>query len=413
MGYQLFIALRYLRAKHKQTFTTVITIISVLGIAIGVLALVVALSLMTGMHNEIKERILGSRAHITLWAGSTEGVIDDFEQVRESILEIDGVTAAAPMIRELGLLSSRAASEGVFVYGINQDETRGVVDVFDHIVAGNPDDLDKRLGRFKRRGIILGEELARKLLVRLGDNLVLMSTSSSTLSPMGYVPKQLKFQVAAIFKTGDWQADSHFCYVPIDYMQDALKLGEGRTYMQIRVEDMYQAGQIREEISEKVGQQYFYSTWIEENSMFFNALELEKLAMFIAITLIITVAALNIVSSLIMLVMEKNRDIGILRSMGASQGGIMMAFILQGFIIGLVGTVLGAISGALVSWALDVGEVIKLPGEVYMISTVKFQIVPFDIFMVCAVALGISVLATLYPAWKASRLRPAEALRYE
>lgn len=413
MSYQLFIAFRYLRAKRKQTFTTVITIISVLGIAIGVMALVVALSLMTGMHTEIKNRILGSRAHITVWAGSSERVISDFETVREDILAIDGVIAAAPMVREMGLISSRAANEGVFAYGINPEETVNVVDVFEHIIFGDAEDLTKRLGQFKRRGVLIGEELARKLLVSVGDDLILQTTSTGTLSPVGYVSKPMKLRVAAIFRTGDWQADSHFCYLPLEYMQQALKLGNGRTYMQVKLEDMYRAQEYKEIIEDKIGSQYIYSTWIEENSMFFNALELEKLAMFLAITLIITVAALNIVSTLIMLVMEKNRDIGILRSMGASQGGVMLTFILQGLIIGLIGTLLGAALGSALSWALDAGEVIKLPGEVYMITTVRFMLVPLDILMVCLVALGISVLATIYPAWKASRLRPAEALRYE
>jgi lipoprotein-releasing system permease protein len=223
----------------------------------------------------------------------------------------------------------------------------------------------------------------------------------------------MKFRVSAIFKTGDWQADNYFAYVPLEYMQETLELGNGRTYMQIRIKDMYTAQDVVKEIRQIAGPEYFYSTWIEENSMFFNALELEKLAMFLAITLIIAVAALNIVSTLIMLVMEKNRDIGILRSMGASRGGIMTAFILQGLIIGIVGTLIGAGLGSLISYLLDVYEVVKLPGEVYMISTVRFMLVPLDIAMVCLVALGISVLATIYPAWKASRLRPAEALRYE
>ena len=413
MNYQFFIALRYLRAKHKQVFTSIITVISIIGIAIGVMALVVALSLMTGMHDEIRDKILGSRAHVTLYAGSSERVIRNFGEVRKTVLNIDGVIGAAPLVREEGLLSGRLDNQGVVVHGLNPDESDDVIDVFTHITDGDWTDMLKEFGEYNRRGILLGHELARRIGARVGDDVTLLTPSAKSLSPFGMVPKTMKLRVAAIFETGDWQADTVYTYVPLNYMQSTLRLGEGITMMQVRLEDIFQAERVKNELREELGDFYFFTTWIEENSMFFEALQLEKLAMFLTITLIIAVAALNIISTLIMLVMEKNRDIGILRSMGASRGGIMMSFMMQGLIIGIIGTLLGALLGAGLSAALDYYEVIKLPGEVYTITSVRFKILPGDIAIISAFALAISLLATLYPAWKASRLRPAEALRYE
>jgi lipoprotein-releasing system permease protein len=411
--YQLFIALRYLRAKHKQVFTSVITVISIIGIAIGVMALVVALSLMTGMHDEIRDKILGSRAHVTLYAGSSERTIRNFEQVREKILNVDGVTGAAPLVRETGMLMGRLGNHGVVVHGVDPHKSNDVIDVFNHITAGDWRDMTKELGEFRRRGILIGMELARDLGARVGDDLILLTISSMEMSPFGMKPKMLKLRVAGIFDTGDWQADTIFCYVPLDYLQSTLKLGEGITMMQVRIREIFEASEIKQKLEDVVGEYYLYTTWIEENTMFFEALQLEKLAMFLTITLIITVAALNIISTLIMLVMEKNRDIGVLMSMGASSGGVMSAFMLQGFIIGIIGTLIGSVLGASLSALLDFYEVIKLPGEVYTITSVRFKIIPGDIVLVSAVALFISLVATIYPAWKASRLRPAEALRYE
>jgi lipoprotein-releasing system permease protein len=413
LKYQLFIALRYLRAKHKQAFTSVITVISIIGITIGVAALVVALSLMTGMHDEIRDNILGSRAHITLYAGSSERTINNFQEVRDEILATDGVIGAAPLVREEGLLQGRLGNNGTVVHGVDPEESHGVINVFDDVIRGDWHDMERELGEYGRRGILLGDALAENLGVGVGDDIFLMTVSSNELTPFGMRPKRLGMRVAAIFHTGDWQADSIYCYVPLDYMQSTLKLGEGITMMQVRVEDIFSAGRIRDELEEKLAGRYLLTTWQEENSMFFEALQLEKLAMFLTIGLIITVAALNIISTLIMLVMEKNRDIGVLMSMGASSRGVMSAFMLQGLIIGLVGTLIGSLLGASVAALLDFYEVIKLPGEVYTITSVKFKIIPWDIVLISVVALGISLLATIYPAWKASRLRPAEALRYE
>lgn len=413
MSYQLFIALRYLRAKHKQVFTTVITIISALGIAIGVLALVVALSLMTGMHDEIRDKILGSRAHLTIYAGSSQRTIEQFHDVRRELLALPGITGAAPLVRETGMLLGRLGNHGVVVHGIDPAESQGVIDIFSHVKLGDWRDMTREIGEYHRRGILIGVDLARELGAEVGDDLKLLTISSLEMSPMGMTPRTLKLRVAGIYDTGDWQADSLFCYVPLDYLQRTLELGEGITMLQVRIDDIFRAGEVKSEIDRNLGGRYFVTTWTEENSMFFEALQLEKLAMFLTITLIITVAALNIISTLIMLVMEKNRDIGVLMSMGASRGGIMTAFVLQGLIIGVIGTVIGGLLGAGLAAALDFFEVIRLPGEVYTITHVRFKIIPADIALICAVALVVSLLATLYPAWKASRLRPSEALRYE
>lgn len=413
MKYQLFVALRYLRAKHKQVFTSVITVISALGIAIGVMALVVALSLMTGMHDQIRDNILGSRAHITLYGGSTERSIVNFEKFRDKILAIDGVAGAAPLVREEGMLYSQLDNQGVIIFGVDPEQSRDVIAVFDHVVEGDWRTMDKKVGEFGRRGILIGKELARTLGLKLNDDVIVMIATGGRLSPIGPIPRRLNLRVAGIFDTGDWQADSLFCYVPLRYLQETLKIGDSITMMQIKLDDLFKAPEMKEVINDAINGRYMMYTWIEQNASFFGALQLEKLAMFLTIALIVTVAALNIISSLIMLVMEKNRDIGVLMSMGATSGGIMTSFMLQGVIIGMIGTTVGAVLGIALSSILDYFELIKLPGDIYMISSIHFKIVPADILVVCAVAMGISLVATIYPAWKASRLKPAEALRYE
>ena len=416
MKYQLFIALRYLRAKHKQAFTSVITVISMLGIAIGVMALVVALSLMTGMHDEIRNNLLGSRAHITIYDGSSERTIKNFEEIRSKLLAMDEVEGVSPLVRENGLVQSNYDKMPAFIHGIKPGESETVIDVFNNIERGDWTNMEQRLGpegKSPRQGCIIGYEMARSLGVTIGDIVRIHMPSNITIMAGQVRYPFVHFRIAAIFNTNDWMADSSFVYIPLERMQKVLSLGEGYTMLQIKLKDMYAVDEVKAKMKELLGGYQFISTWKEDNAQFFEALQLEKLAMFLAIVLIITVAALNIISTLIMLVMEKNRDIGVLMSMGASSRGVMSAFMLQGVIIGLVGTVIGLILGISLSFILDYYELIKLPGEVYYISSVKFKVKFLDTLMVAGVSLLISLLATIYPAWKASRLRPAEALRYE
>lgn len=427
MKYELFIALRYLRAKHKQAFTSVITVISIIGIAIGVAALVVSLSLMTGMHDELRTKILGSRAHITVYGGSSPEALAGFTAMAGEIENIEGVTSAAPMIREKGLIRTSVGNEGVFVHGVEPEKSDEVLDIFRHVEFGSWENMKEEQGEYSRKGILIGKELALNLypppdreeliddhLRRIvGSRVQLFTLSSSTLSPAGLTPRRLSYRVAGIFDSGDWQADAYYCFVPMEDLARFLKLGDAQVIIQVKTDDIFKAGEMKERISEEGIDAVFIRTWIEENTDFFNALQLEKMALFVAITLIVAVAALNIISTLIMLVMEKNRDIGILMSMGATSRGVMTAFLLQGLVIGIVGAVMGAILGIGVSHLLDYINFPQLPGNVYAITRIHYKVVPLDIVVVCVLALLISLLATIYPAWKASRLRPVEALRYE
>ena len=417
LPYELFIGLRYLKAKRKQTFISIITLISVLGVMVGVMALIVVLSVMDGFGYEIREKILGAHAHIFLYKYG--GGISDYRGVIKRIEGIPGVRAAAPFASSQVMLSSRGGVTGAYIRGIDPPLERRVSTLQQSIKEGTISGLNRNeKGRFP--GIIVGKELAKNLSLFLGDTVTVISPQGD-VSPVGMTPRVKRFQVTGIFEFGMFDYDSTFAYISLPSAQEFLRIGDVATTIEISVKDIYQAGVIAQRIREKLGSAYYTKDWMEMNQKLFSALKLEKVMMFILLSLIVGVAAFNIISTLIMVVMEKHRDIAILKSMGARRGSIMKIFVFEGFIVGVIGTLLGTFFGLLIAHNLQAITGLlermfgfkAMPGDVYWISQLPSRVDPLDVIIVIGIAVGISLLATIYPAWKASSFDPVEALRYE
>ena len=407
MSFELFIALRYLLAKRKQAFISVISFISTLGVTVGVMALVIALALMTGLQNELRDRILGSNPHIYVW--NTKG-IDDYHAEVATLDNVAHVVGAAPAILGQGLISTSHSTEPVQIKGIDPALEGQVTDVKGAMLNGSLDALGTR-GPDRPDGILLGKDLAMKLGVAVGDS-VSVVTPEGTLSPMGLLPQRRRLEVVGIFTLGLYEFDSTYGYVSLDVAKRLF--GKDRVdFIQLRVDDVYDAPAIASAIPQRLGKQYVTQDWTVLNAQLFYALSLEKIAISLTIGLIVMVAALNIVASLILLVMEKNRDIAILKTMGASARSITTIFILQGLLIGIVGTAVGAGLGYAVSTVLDRYQLIKVPVDVYQVNHVPFTVLPRDFLMVVAAAIVVCFFATIYPSRQAAKLDPAQALRYE
>jgi lipoprotein-releasing system permease protein len=418
MRYEWFIGLRYLKAKRKQTFISIITIISIVGVMVGVMALIVVLAVMSGFEKNLKEKFLGTQAHIHLIKATQEG-IDHYEEVMKEVEEVKGVVSAAPFIINQVMLSSESNVFGVVLNGIDPDRVGKVTDLARNMKAGRLQDL-KKVGGSDLPGIILGVELAKHLGVTLNDTIQVVSPLG-TVTPMGMMPKMKRFRVEGIFYSGMYEFDTTFAYISIESAQKFFGMGARVTGIEIKTNDIYKVKEIGREIRQKLGFPFWTRDWMEMNRNLFSALKLEKIAMFIILVLIVLVAALNIISTLIMVVMEKNKDIAILKSMGATPKGILRIFVIEGGVIGVVGTALGTIFGLGIALKLDTivgflenrfGFKIFSP-DIYYIEKFPSQVNPIDVALIIITAILISLLATLYPAWRASKLDPAEALRYE
>jgi lipoprotein-releasing system permease protein len=406
-SFEWFVSLRYLRAKRKQKFISLITLISILGVAVGVLALIVVLSVYTGFTEGLRDQIIGVNAHALVQRfGST---ITDPAGVTAKIEAIEGVEATTPYIYGQALISSATQSTGVVLRGIDATSAMRVLNIGRKMVAGQLTDLDKT---FEVPAIVLGRDMARQLQVGLGDRVRLISPNGP-LSPMGVLPKIRTCVVAGIFETGMFEYDSTMGYINLDTARSLTDLRQGVHGIEVRVRDIDQANRTAIAIQQALGPGYSARDWMQLNQNLFAALKLEKLGIFIALDLIILVAALNIISALIMVVMEKNRDIAILKSMGATTKAIMRIFFYQGMVIGLSGTVLGVVSGLGLCALLKRYKIIELPSNVYPMSTMPIKVVPLDVTVIAVSAILITLAATLYPSWKASKIRPAEALSYE
>lgn len=411
MRYELFIALRYLKARRKQTFVSVITGISMLGVIVGVTALVIALALAAGFRQDFRDKILGAEAHIYIYGYSSSAGLEQPQRLVERTESMENIHAAAPMAWGVGLVGSGLDNRFVRVKGIDPgSHINKVVDFHSYLVDGRLEDLLPSSGR--RSGIILGQGLARVLGAGVGDT-VRVLTQSGSLSPLGLLPRPRSFRVAGIFASGMSDYDDQWAFVSLDEARKLLSMEAGASVILVRVIDVARLEQTREALAAELGPGYLVKDILTENRPLFSALKVEKLMTFITIGLIVMVAALNIVSSLVMMVMEKTRDIAVLRSMGATRGAITRIFIYQGSIVGIAGTLVGCAAGWLSAWLLDSGQLIRLDPRVYYIDYVPFHVMPLDFSLVAVTAMLISFLATLYPAWQASRLEPAEALRYE
>jgi len=410
MSFELRVALRYLTARRKQAFISLISAISVLGVVVGVMALMVALGLMTGLQRGIRTMILGATSHVSVFRAASDG-LEDYNAVVEAVRAVPGVAGSAPAVYGKGLLSSQAGSPAVVTLkGIVPELERTVTDIASQVKGGSLESLASP-GEGPAP-ILLGSDLASNLAVDVGDVVTVVSPQGR-LSPVGMIPRATRFEVAGTVRTGLFEFDSEWAYIPLASAQ-RLFGHEGRaSLVEVRLDDIYAVGPASRAILARLGNGYLTNDWIQLNQSLFSALWLEKMAIGITIGLIVMVAALNIIATLILMVMEKHKDIGILVSMGASRGAIMRIFMLQGTLIGTLGTLAGALLGWGACRVLDRYKLIQVPADVYQISYVPFTLLPLDAAVVVLGAVLVCFLATIHPARGAARLDPAEALRYE
>jgi lipoprotein-releasing system permease protein len=410
MRYELFISLRYLKAKRKQVFISVITFLSMAGVGLGVMALVVVLSVMRGFEDDLKGKILGTNAHLVILQHGAP--IRDYRDIVQKVKGVEGVVAATPFIFTQAMITSESNAHGIVLRGIDPATAGGVINIERTLKKGTLDSLGDKEDSSAQPGIFIGKELAQNLGVMLDDTVVVVSPSGA-LAPMGLGPPMKKFRIKGIFDSGMYEYDTSLAYISLKSAQKFLNMEDAVSGVEVKVRDLYGVKEIARKVQKELGFPFWTKDWMQMNRSLFAALKLERTVMFIILVLIVLVAAFGIVSTLIMVVMEKNKDIAILKSMGATARSIMRVFILEGLIIGVVGTALGLFGGYAICRILATYQFISLPRDVYYISHLPVKMSGMDFFLIALAALGISFLATLYPSWQASKLDPAEALRYE
>jgi len=407
MKYETFISLRYLKSKRRQSFISVITLISIAGVTLGVMALIIVLSVMRGFENDLKGKILGMNADIIVLRSG--GVIRDPGRIMKEIKKVPGIIGASPFVYSQAMVSSTMSATGIVLRGIDT-RTIGEVTILPKIIKQGKMDLKPHGGL---PGILIGSELSRSLGIHQGDVIRVISPQGMVITPAGSIPRFRRFRVAGVFESGMYDYDSGFAFIDLKVAQQFLRLRGGVSGIEVKVRDIYAVRDIGKEIRRKLQFPYFTRDWMAMNRNLFSALRLERITMFIILTLIVWVAAFNIVSSLIMVVMEKHRDIAILKAMGATNRSVMKIFMQEGMIVGIFGTFLGSLLAFIACSLLKKYQFIKLPTDVYYISTLPVQMSWFDFIIISVSAVGICFLATLYPARKAANLPPVEGLRYE
>jgi len=408
MPFELFLALRYLVARRKQAFLSLISVISTIGVAVGVMALIIALALMTGLQGELRDRIVGASPHIYVWKVG-EG-LRNIPAELQRLQQVPRVTGASPIVLGKALVTAGEQQAFITVKGIDPATESKVTDVRERMRSGSLQALASR-PEDALAGIAIGQTLADQLRVSVGDTLTLM-TPEGPLSPFGPTMGSRRLEVVGIFSLGLYEFDAAYGFVSLPTAQRLLAR-DHPDFIEVRVDDMYAAPDVAERIVSTLGSTYMTQDWAQMNQSLFSALWLEKVAISITIGLIVMVAALNIVASLVLLVMEKSRDIAILKTMGAGARSITAVFMLQGLIIGAIGTTVGALAGLAVTWVLDRYKLIRVPMDVYQVAYVPFKVQVDDFILVVLAALAICFLATIYPSRQASRLDPAQALRYQ
>ena len=411
--FELFVGLRYTYSRRRTHFISFISMTSMLGIALGVTALITVLSVMNGFEKELRDRILGMASHATVTTFA--GRLPDWEGLSKKLVEHDRIVAMAPYIRGESMLSMGNRVSGALLRGVLPEREGAVSDVVSHINGGDLSLLEE--GKY---GIILGSELAIALGAGIGDSITVVSPQV-TIGPTGIMPRLRRFTVVAVFEVGMYEYDRGVALVHIEDAARLFRLDDNVTGLRLKLDDIFAAPQIARTLSYQLSGDYRVEDWTRQHANFFRAVKTEKRVMFIILTLIVAVAAFNIVSTLVMVVNDKRSDIAILRTLGASPGSIMTIFIIQGVVIGVLGTALGVAGG--VGLALNVETIVPaieslfnvefLAADVYYISDVPSEMHWNDVWIMALVSLGLSLLATLYPAWRAAHTHPAEALRYE
>lgn len=409
MNFELFVCLRYLKATKKKGFLSLISLISVAGVAVGVMALIVVIAVMTGFGEEFRDKILGVNSHIVVqkFGGSMKA----YDQVLATVATHPEVTGATPYVYGQSMITTGSGGSGCVVRGIDPDSAGAVLSLPDQLIHGKGLGSLRPLEPGEPPGIIIGVQLAKQLQVHMGDRLRLLSPSGP-LSPMGIIPRLKSCQITGIFETGMYEYDSSLVYIDLATAQDFFDIPEEVHGIEVAIKDIDRAGEVAAGLRSSLGEAFLVKDWMTMNYNLFSALKLEKTAMFIILTLIVLVAAFNIISTLIMVVTEKTKDIAILKAMGATANQILRIFIYEGLFIGLSGTLLGLGGGLGVCQLLSRYQFIELPSDVYPISTLPIKVLPMDVSLIAIAAVLITLSATIYPAWQAAKVEPAAALRY-